>query len=78
MGGKWKPSREGIESAFNELAMAVSQIDLPQSDRQIVLDLCHARRDMQLALLGYRRPDAAIRKHAEFGGMVVPIAKVVR
>lgn len=54
MGGKWKPSREGIECAFNELASGIARIDLPRSDCQIVLDLCYARRDLQLALLGYR------------------------
>lgn len=55
MSEKWKPSREGLEHAFAELSMAISQIDMPRSDCQIVLDLCFARRDLQLALLGYRR-----------------------
>ena len=57
---KWKPSREGIESAFSELSIGIAIIDLPRAECQIVLDLCDARRDLQLALLGYRRPDLKV------------------
>ena len=55
---KWKPTKETIILAFGELANGVGSIGLPQSERDLVTNMCFARRDLQLALLGYgKKPD---------------------
>lgn len=50
---KWRPARDELIAAFGELAMRVRALNYPSWERDIVINLCYARRDLQLALVGY-------------------------
>ena len=78
---KWHPTRDELIQTFAELSLRVKARGHPQRETNLVIDLCYARRDLQLALLGYSRGPPRpldIRKHCEFGGMAGPVAEVVR